>query len=388
MALVEYADAAATPAAWWPRRASDPRATRAWASAVRWRGDGVTFAGLAPHGPFAALRRGPAVGGWSRMNAVEVCGGTFRGAQPPPQVLAAARAVRPRQLVAAAAGYACPVLAGTGTPEPAAAATLVAGLCQRAEDESASFAVLHLPLGSPLVPTLAAAGFTVGGTDLYPFLDVGAADPAKVIAGQPYHRRQRMRREVRAFERAGGRLVILAGPTARPFLPLVAELEARAAAQRGEPLTSQMAAEVNRRIFDEFGAAAMAVLVRDRANGVVACAVMVSAGGCVLLRTVGADPLRARPLGGYFQASFYAPLSAACAIGARLVLLGPGSLQPKLLRGAQLALTVSAAPRANRALCELLRHTDTAIRAQAGQLAGEFGITVRREASWLRQEAA
>jgi len=387
MALVEYPDAAATPVAWWPRRAGDPRATRAWASAIRWRGDGVSFAGLAPDGPFAALRRGPTVGGWSRMNAVEVCGGTFRGARPPQQPLAAARAHRPRQLVAAAAGYACPVLAGTGAPEPEAAATLIADLRQQAEDESASFAVLHLPLGSPLVPTLAAAGFTVGGTDLYPFLEVEAADPAEVIARAPYHRRQRMRREVRAFERAGGRLVILAGRAARPFLPVVAELEARAAAQRGEPLTSQMAAEVNDRIFDEFGSAAMAVLVRNRANAAVACAVMVSAGGCVLLRTVGADPPRARPLGGYFQASFYAALSVACAIGARLVLLGPGSLQPKLLRGAQLALTVSAAPRTNHALCELLRHTDAAVRAQADRLAGEFGITLRQEAGWLRREA-
>lgn len=45
-------------------------------------------------------------------------------------------------------------------------------------------------------------------------------------------------------------------------------------------------------------------------------------------------------------------------------------------------------PGTNQALCELLRHTDGAIRGEAGQLAGELGITLRREAGWLRREAA
>jgi hypothetical protein len=367
MTVVEYGDAAATPDTWWPDRAQDPRDTRAWASAIRWTGDGVSFAGL-PAGPSAALRRGPATGGWSRMNAVEVCGGTFRGADPPAGLLQAARTYRPRQLVAAAHGYGCPVLPGAGD-----VAELATALASRSRDESASFAVLHIPSGSAVAEALRAAGFVVGATDLYPFLELDAAEPDGFVAAQPYHRRQRMRREVRAFAGKGGRLDVLAGAAAGPVLSEVAVLEERAAHARGEPLTSAMAAEVNARIFAEFGADAYAVLVRDASGTAVACAVLVGAGTRVLLRTVGMDPDRARPLGAYFQAVVYGPLAVAARRGARTVLLGPGSLEPKLLRGARLVVLVSAVPGDHEPLAQLLRRTDGVIRARAAQLGEEYG---------------
>lgn len=267
--LTEYPTAEATPQAWWSDHPDDPRHTRAWASAIRWRGDGVSFVGRSATGPFATVRRGPATGGWSRTNAVEVCAGTFRGADPPGRALDAARTHRPRQLVAAASGYTCPVFPGGGF-DPETAAVLLTELEQVARGESSTFGVLHTPAGAPLVPVLRELGFRTGVTDLYAYVTVDTDDPTEYVAGQPHRRRHRMRRELYAFARRGGRLDIRAGESARPYLPVVAELEARASRARGGPMTPQMAAEVNDGIFAEFGSHAMAVLVRDGDDEVVA----------------------------------------------------------------------------------------------------------------------
>jgi len=379
MSLLEFDDAANTPSSWWPA-AADPRATRQWASAIRWQGDGVGFIGLSPAGPFAIVRRGATAGGWARMNAVDVCAGTDRGVTQPHDLLDAARQEPGGQLVAAANGYLTPIRSGTAAPGPDTAEWLIAEVRERAEAEGASFALLHLAADSPIVPVLAAGGFELGITDLYARIEVTGDRPEDFVAAQSAHRRKRMDYELRAFTRRGGHREVLRGTAARSVLPVVAELEASAARARGGAMTSAMALEVDERIVGEFGSSAVVVLVRDGAGRAIASAMMVHTDRAALLRTVGFDPEAARPLGGYFQATVYGPLAVAQAAGLTELLLGPGALTPKLLRGARLTPLLSAAPREQARLVRLLRATDTAMRETLTALTATHGRDVHQGA--------
>jgi hypothetical protein len=314
------------------------------------------------------------------MNAVEVCAGTFRGVEQPGCLLAEARSERERQLVAAANGYVTPIQGGAAGLSRGDATGLLVTLQRLAEADDAVFAVLHVADGSPILGPLRDLDFDIGVTDLYPYVDVAGGDLDAFLTRQRRSRRLRMRREARAFTAQGGHLEVARGGDALPFMQTIADLEAKASWSRAGTMSAGMAREVNEAVFQDFGSSAFAVLVRDRTDRVVACSVVVSSGRTLLLRTVGFNDEFARPLGGYFQASFYGPLAVAQAEVATVLLLGPGSLVPKLRRGADLTPLLSAVPRRWSVVAQLLRHTDASMRRTLVELRDAYGHVHREKA--------
>jgi hypothetical protein len=371
--LRSYARAEDLPPEWWRPGAGDPRRTRAWAAANRWPGDGVQFLAATEPAPaaepapatagptFAAVRRLSGHAGWSRMNAVDVCAGTGRDVGADPVLLALARAEAAEQLNLALAGYASPVWTDTGTDLP----DLVEGICARAAAERARPAALHVGAESPLLPVLRGLGWVVGVTDLHAVLTDIGTDLDGFLAARKSRQRVNIRRDFRRLADAGGRAELLPGAAIDPHHDEIAALEARSDDRHGTPGDPVRLRAMNERLVAAFGDDLVAGLVRDASDDIVASCTIVRTAGRVLPRFVGFAEAVARPLAGYFHAAYYLPLAYAWQSGATEVLLGPGSLAPKLLRGAVLRPVYSAVPPPSAALAGLLRHTDRVLRDRA-----------------------
>jgi hypothetical protein len=352
---VEVAGAEEVPESWWP--ADDPRRTRAWALANRWPGDGVSFL-VAPGPVFAAVRRHL---GWARMNAVDVCAGRGRDVAQDAAVLAAARREHATQLNLALAGYTTPVWA----EEPRALPGFLAGVAALADREGARPAVLHAEHDPALLAALAGAGWTVGVTDLYAVITGVGTDLAGYLDGLPSKRRVNIRRDLRRLSDAGGQAELVVGDDIEPYHDEVAALEAATERRHGGDMPTAELREANEQLLRHLGKDLALAVVRGGNGDLVATCSLVATGGRVLSRMVGYEEERARPYAGYFHAAYYLPLRLAWERGADEVLLGTGSLPPKLARGARLRPLYSAVPPGSPATATLLRATDAALREQA-----------------------
>jgi hypothetical protein len=364
---VEFASADALPGSCWS--ADDPRRTRAWAIANRWPDDGVSFvvSRRARSPVFAAVRRQRDHRGWSMMNAVHICAGLGRGVAQDDAVLSAARREHVAQVNLALAGYTTPVWSDGDSP--GVLADFIATVGGLAEREGARPAVLHVEQDSALLAVLAALGWTVGVTDLYPVIrDVGT-DLASYVDGlAPKQRRTNVRRDLRRLPEAGGRSEIVVGARIGPYHDAIAALEAATERRHGPGMPVAALRESNEQLLRCFGPDMAVVLVLDSNSDIVASGSLFATGSRILLRSVGFVEERARPFAGYFQAAFYLPLRYAWARGATEILLGPGSLRPKVARGARLRPLFSAVPPESAAAADLLLNTDRAMREEARQL--------------------
>jgi Acetyltransferase (GNAT) domain len=360
--VAEYPDAAALPERCWP--ADDPRRTRAWACAHRWPGDGASFLASAGRtgSVFAAVRRQRAEGGWARMDAVAVCAG--RDVPRQPAMVAAARGEHADQLNLALAGYTTPVW----TPDGADLAAFVDSVSAVAAGTGATPAVLHVEAGSPLLPVLAGLGWAVGVTDLYAVIAHVGTDLAGYLHALPKKKRVNVRREHRRLAEAGGHGELVVGAPLAAYHDEIAALEAAADQRHGISVPLPALRTMNERLLAAFGADMAVALVRGAGGEPVASCTLVSAAGKVLPRLVGYAEAAARPYAAYFHVAYYLPLRHAQERGATELLLGTGSLAPKLARGAHLRPLYSAVPPGSAATADLLRRTDHATREQAASL--------------------
>ncbi|MGC4804628.1 ATP-grasp domain-containing protein [Micromonospora sp. DT233] len=343
----------------WADRPADPRDDWRWAAGVS---DDVTFL-TAADGPALWLRGPDGLG--PRMDPVAVTGGATAGLAPPAELVAAARAAHPRFLAGAATGYGSPVT--SATPTDTALEALVAALIRQARDDDATPAVLHCPADDPLLPALAAAGFAIGVTDLYPTLELPGTGLADYLAALPKGHRDNARREIRL--RGGGPAHVFVGEQARPHLATAAALSASAYRQRGEDVDDARALPIYGRLLDVWGDDFLLTLVSDEA-GPVACAVLVCGGTDLLLYGAGLLLPRSRAVAGYFNAAYYLPIEFAYRRGLRRIRLGPTGWHTKRLRGARFTPMCSAVPASAGALVDLLAATDRWARAELRGLDG------------------
>jgi hypothetical protein len=357
----EYATADALPDWCWPD--DDPRRTRAWACAHRWPGDGASFlASAGPEPVFAAVRRQGAAGGWARMNAVDVCAG--RGVPQDAGTLDTARREHAVQLNLALAGYTTPVWTRGGGE----LAGFVDSVRAQAGRTGATAAVLHVESGSALLPVLAGLGWAVGVTDLYAAICPVGPDLDGYLAALPSKKRVNVKREYRRLDEAGGRGELVVGTDLAQYHDEIAALESAADRRHGISVPVSALRAMNAGLLAAFGADMALALVRDADSAPVATCTLVAAGDKVLSRLVGYVEDRARPYAAYFHVAYYLPLRHAWARGATELLLGTGSLAPKLARGARVRPLYSAVPPGSAATAELLRTTDRAMREQARDL--------------------
>jgi hypothetical protein len=360
--VAEYPDAAALPEPCWP--GDDPRRTRAWALAHRWPGDGASFL-TAPGrtgSVFAAVRRQHVGTGWARMDAVAVCAG--RGLAHDAATLEAARREHAVQLNLALAGYTTPVW----TPDGGDLASFVGSVRALAAGTGVSPAVLHVEAGSRLLAVLAGLGWTIGATDLYAVLSPVAADLDGYLGMLPKKKRVNVKREYRRLDEAGGRGELVVGPRLADHHDEIAALEAAADHRHGISVPLAALRTMNEGLLAAFGDDMAVALVRDAGGGLVASCTLVSAATKVLPRLVGYAEAAARPYAAYFHVAYYLPLHYARERGATELLLGTGSLAPKLARGAHVRPLYSAVPPESVAAAELLHRTDLATREQADAL--------------------
>jgi hypothetical protein len=131
----------------------------------------------------------------------------------------------------------------------------------------------------------------------------------------------------------------------------------------------QQLTAVNRALIDGFGDLMIMVMVRnDRGEAVASCSVF-TGGDVVYPWNTGLRSGGYRDIAGYFYAGYHAPLQIGWQTGAHRMLLGLGSLKPKLIRGARLRPLVSVIPPdAPDWLQRMLKVTDHEMRARWHQL--------------------
>ncbi|HEV2376577.1 MAG TPA: GNAT family N-acetyltransferase [Streptosporangiaceae bacterium] len=354
------ADATERPA-WWPDRAADPRQSLGWARGTRRDGDSLWFAG-APDGPALWTRWITGDGVLPRMNAVDVCAGLVAGVEADPVGVAEARAASHHQVVLAANGYVSPLITA-GPASDGEVQKLLAEVVRAATDAGAVPSVLHCSPGDPLLGLLPDLGFVTGITDLYAVIDLPGDSVEDYLAALPGHRRQNVRREMRALEQ-GGRGRIVFGADAQPHLADACELAAQAYLQRGDddvPLAEIV--EVYRRLLAGVGDDFALCLVEVDGVPVASCC-LVTGESDILAYSAGMRNPQAREVAGYFNACYYLPIELAYRRGAKRLLIGPMALEAKRLRGAEVVPVLSAVPRTCAPLARLLAATDEYMRKE------------------------
>lgn len=352
-------DAAEKPL-WWPEIVEDPRHALAWAVGSRQDGDGAGFAGTAA-GPAVWLRLLDAERAAPRMNVVDVCSAVRRGVPQDDGVLEAARAATARQAVVAANGYISPLL---GDGDAAAVVALLDTIATAARAAGAVPAVLHCPADDPLLDLLPQLGFAVGVTDLYASMELPGSDLDDFLATLPRRRRTGIRREIRALEH--GR--ILRGTGAEPLVDAAATLVEAAYHARGQSIEAATVAAIYRRLLAGFGDDFL-LSVAEVDGSPVATTCLLAARETLLSYSAGFRLARSRAVAGYFNTTYYLPLRHAYETGRRRLLLGPGTVEAKHLRGARFAPLFSAVPRTCAPLVTLLGRTDRWMRLRLGELA-------------------
>ncbi|WP_431877244.1 GNAT family N-acetyltransferase [Amycolatopsis sacchari] len=346
---------AASKPGWWPSSPDDPRRALAWA--VGSPQEGVGFAGE-DGGPAVWLRLLSADSAVPRMNVVDVCSGVRRGVPQDEDVLAAARAMCGRQAAVAANGYVSPLL-GKGNSAP-----LLDAIATAARADGAVPAVLHCPAGDPLLDVVPDLGFEVGVTDLYASISLAGNDVEDFLATLPSRRRTRIRREMRALD--GAR--VLSGADAEPWLDTAADLVAAAYEARGQSIEAASVAAIYRRLLAGFGDE-FSLAVVEAEGTPVATTCLLAAGRTLMSYSAGFRLPQSKAVAGYFNATYYLPLRHAYATGRRRLLLGPGTIEAKHLRGARFTPLYSAVPRDCPPLVALLRRTDRWLRDRLAELA-------------------
>ena len=345
-------------AAWWPERPADPRRSLGWACGSRRPGDGVWFAGAAD-GPAVWTRWITGDGPLPRMNSVDVCAGLVADVQADPALVAQARAACPRQVVLAANGYVSPLVTA-GSAADGEVQKLLGEVIRAAADAGAVPSVLHCPPGDPLLEMLPDLGFACGVTDLYAVIDLPGAGVGDYLAALPTHRRNTVRREMRALDR--GRAQVHVGADAEPHLADAGGLASEAYRQRGQDVAPAGIADIYLRLLAACGDHFILCMVE--VDGVpVASSCLVTGESQVLVYSAGMRNPPAREVAGYFNACYYLPIELAYRRGARRLLLGPTALRTKALRGATVVPVISAVPRACAWLARLLAATDEHLRA-------------------------
>jgi hypothetical protein len=342
----------------WPTHPDDPREDLSWAVGSLQPDDGVAFV-AEPAGPAVWTRvvNGPRA--QPRKNAVTVCAGARRGVTQNRAVLAAAEAAASRQVVLTANGYCSPVVA-PGAVDSRALADVVGVVIDAAHRMGAVAAALHCSAEDPLLAELRRRGFVTGITDFYLDLEVPRGGVEEYLAGFPSARRSKIRKEM---ARGEGRTRMLRGADTATFIPVAAGLVAAAYARRGQPVDPL----VLRAHYEELAAAfdeRFLISVADVDGVPVASTCILQGGDALLLYSSGLDADRARAVDGYFNATYYEPLRYAAAAGLGRLLLGPGSIEPKRLRGARVHPRYSAVPASCDPLVALLAATDREMRAR------------------------
>jgi len=363
VSVTECADAAQAPDGWWSRPSQDLRLSRAWASASRWDGDGVSLFGTTPDGPWTTLRRVGDTLGYSRMNAVDIAGGTFRGVDQDLDDIACARADHGWQLVLATTGYATSIQGADGrAADTADTADMLDALRDLAEAEQRTAFLAHIPADrTELLSALRRAGFHLGVTDCVAEIELPGSDFEDYVHSLARKARKTAARELRALDAAGAQLQTATGLAMLELVDEFAQLQGDTQRARGgDPNDSQLADDL-RRTVREFGDDAVAFVVRAADGSAVAFCVALMDDEQVLPWSLGmrAD---AADVAGYFHVAYYGPARLGYERGRRRLLMGPGSLRPKVLRGAELRPIYSAVAPGDDSLARLLTRTDAAIR--------------------------
>lgn len=359
-----------------PEVYDDPRASFGWSAANRWPGDGAGFLVSQDGRGMVAVRRLEEHNGWSRMNATDVCAGAGRDVCADRGVLTEARREGRRQLNVAALGYGQSLWL---RDESAACVEMVLnGVLEQAAHENRQPAFLHLGPGDPAIPLLRDRGWHVGLTDTYAVLtDLGASE-AEWLGQLRSGKRRRVRADTLALEASGCSVQIYRGDSTGPIQGRVAELEALSDQRHGLVGDPGRLRRVNERLAHLLGDA-FAIAAMHTADGVIVASATLALGrACVLPRMVGlAD--ESWQGGGYFHVGYYAPMRLAREIGAASVLLGVGSLTPKLLRGARLVPLYSAVPPSAPAHAALLLGTQACLQDRhIDDLGGSAPEDIRR----------
>jgi hypothetical protein len=339
----------------WPP-GSLPRTLR-WLQACRVPGDGAL--GILAAGGEAAVA-GRAVDrpdAWPPMNAVDVCSGLRYGVEADATEVEAARRLAVPHLLVAFPGY------DTGlVGDPAAGPALVSAVRAAAHAGGRLPACAYLPPGEPLLTALQRAGWATGLVAAAAMLELEQPSFAAYLASLSRKRREGMRREMRRFESADGRVEVLPAPDAGGALRHVARLEARVSGRHGRPEPPARPAGVNRRLAAAFGPDMLVVLARLLGRP-VASAVLFRHGDELHVRSAGIDYEAAPPVFAHFVATYTTPVRLACRLGLRRVSFGTAALAAKVARGARLVpLAAALPPEAPPALLRLLDRTDRCLR--------------------------
>jgi predicted N-acyltransferase len=296
------------------------------------------------------------------MDAVVVCAAIRRGVPQDEATIAAARAAAGDQLVIAANGYTTPLL---GAGDDAEIGELLHAVGEAAEAAGAVPVVLHCPAGDPLLRVLPRLGYVVGITDLYASIALPGADLADLLATLPAKRRTTIRRELRALSPGAGRIV--AGAAAEPFIEPAAELVAAAYRARGQSIEPAVVAGIYRRLLAAFGADFLLSMVFADGRPLASTCVL-TARDTAMSYSAGFRLPEAKTVAGYFNAAYYLPIKHCYGTGRTTLLLGPGTLEAKRLRGARFSPLYSAVPRSCAPLAALLTRTDAWHRRRLAEL--------------------
>jgi len=146
-------------------------------------------------------------------------------------------------------------------------------------------------------------------------------------------KRNKFKREIRAFEAAGGKLAVRRlSEVAESVGPLLGDLHQRHGddGSTAETMTRYLASQAA--VLDEWSR----VFVEERDGRITAFALAYAYDGCLYGRAAGFDRAAGVSPFAYFNLAFYAPLRYAADHGLSAVDLGTGAYQGKVLRGAEL----------------------------------------------------
>jgi hypothetical protein len=343
---------------WWPADSADPRKMREWAVVSRSDGDNVGFLGVSERCAFW-IRRVNSEQGPTRKNVVDVCSGLDCQVPAPKSDIDAARVAYPRQLLAVANGVGTPVITNR-TLSDYELDRLVAALVECAAESDAVPAVLHVPVGEPVLGVLRRRGFFVGISGLYPTIELPGDSFEDYLNGLLRSHRKMVRREVRMASGADRR--ILVGREAESRLENAAELVQCAYRSRGQSVEHAEVVDRYRRFVrilgDRFALSLVSV------DGVpVASTTLVRGRDELLAYNSGFKPEYSRKVAGYFNSMYYCPIEYAYANKIRRIRLGSTTLTAKTWRGATLTPMCTAVPGSCTELVRLLRQTDQQVRS-------------------------
>jgi len=221
-----------------------------------------------------------------------------------------------------------------GNLRPETVAMLLDRLAETAEQwRCPVVSVLHVPDGSPLTAELERRGYIGAAFLAQATLELTAADFDGYVAGLPKRRRNKVRREQRAFAEAGLRVRL--DEIGSRGLEMAALHAAQLQSYGYHHITAERLMGLMERI-ERHLAPWCRVLVAERDGALEAFALSYEYGGELHLKMTGFSAY-AQEHFGYFAMSYYALIEFALRTGARSIVYGPLAYPAKVVRGCRLS---------------------------------------------------